>query len=115
VVANLFLPSGLAQDPEPRGQAFNFSNEIQAHGVVMVERLLALMGSELGADACVTRRRTRIPHQYLERGEGEANFDWSPLFTLDEACDIRSTGTKLSRSGLTSIAISYRTRRTAAR
>jgi len=59
------LAERLAQDPEPARPGVQFSNEIQAHGVAMVERLLALMGSELGARDVRNEATHEIPHQYL--------------------------------------------------
>lgn len=83
VAANLLLAERLAQNPELRGQAFNFSNEIQVTVLQMVERLLALMGSELEPD--VRNEATHeIPHQYLSAAKARRILDWSPLFTLDE-------------------------------
>lgn len=82
-VANILLAERLAQDPDLRGQAFNFSNEIQVTVLELVEKILALMGSDLEPD--VRNEATHeIRHQYLSATKARRILDWKPLFTLDE-------------------------------
>ncbi|MGI8566892.1 MAG: GDP-mannose 4,6-dehydratase [Pyrinomonadaceae bacterium] len=81
--ANLLLAERLAQNSELRGQAFNFSNEIQVTVLELVERILSLMDSDLQPDV---RNETtnEIRHQYLSAAKARKLLDWQPLFTLDE-------------------------------
>jgi len=81
--ANLLLAERLAQNSELRGQAFNFSNEIQVTVLELVERILSLMDSDLRPDV---RNETtnEIRHQYLSAAKARKLLDWQPLFTLDE-------------------------------
>ena len=83
VAATLLLAERLAQNPDLRGQAFNFSNEIQVTVLELVERILTLMRSELEPNV---RNETtdEIRHQYLSAAKARRVLNWSPLFTLDE-------------------------------
>ena len=80
---NMVLAEHLARNPELRGQAFNFSNEIQVTVLELVERLLALMNSELKPDVQGVATN-EIRHQYLSAAKARQLLDWHPLFTLDE-------------------------------
>jgi CDP-glucose 4,6-dehydratase len=83
VGANLLLAERLAQNPDLRGQAFNFSNEIQVTVLELVEHILTLMCSGLKPDV---RNETthEIRHQYLSAAKARQVLNWRPLFTLDE-------------------------------
>ena len=80
---NMVLAEHLARNPELRGQAFNFSNEIQVTVLELVERLLALMDSELKPEVR-NEATNEIRHQYLSAAKARQLLDWRPLFTLDE-------------------------------
>jgi CDP-glucose 4,6-dehydratase len=80
---NMVLAEHLARKPELRGQAFNFSNEIQVTVLELVERLLALMDSDLKPDVQGVATN-EIRHQYLSAAKARQLLDWRPLFTLDE-------------------------------
>jgi CDP-glucose 4,6-dehydratase len=81
--AYMLLAEKLAASPELRGEAFNFSNEIQVTVQELVQRILALMGSDLEPD--VRNEATHeIRHQYLSAAKARETLDWRPLFTLDE-------------------------------
>ncbi len=82
-VVNMVLAEHLAGDPELRGQAFNFSNEIQVTVLELVERLLRLMNSELRPDMR-NEATNEIRHQYLSAAKARERLSWQPLFTLDE-------------------------------
>lgn len=81
--ASLFLAEQMAEHPNLRGQAFNFSNETQVTVLALVQRILALMGSHLEPD--VRNEATHeIRHQYLSAARARRELGWQPLFTLDE-------------------------------
>lgn len=81
--AYTLLAERLAADPALKGQAFNFSNEIQVTVLDLARRILSIMGSTLEPD--VQNRATHeIRHQYLSAAKARDVLQWSPLFTLDE-------------------------------
>ena len=82
--AYMLLAEKLAAQPELKGQAFNFSNEIQITVSQIVEHILKLMDSKLEADIR-NEVNNEIRHQYLSAAKARAMLGWSPLFTLDEA------------------------------
>jgi CDP-glucose 4,6-dehydratase len=81
--ANMLLAERLAADPDLRGEAFNFSNEIQVTVIELVKRILNSMDSDLLPDV---RDETvsEIRHQYLSADKARRLLGWSPLFTLEE-------------------------------
>lgn len=80
--ANMALAEGLARDAELRGEAFNFSNELQMTVLQVVERILGLMGSDLEPE--IRNEATHeIRHQYLSAAKARQTLGWEPLFTLD--------------------------------
>ncbi|MCU1262647.1 MAG: rfbG [Bryobacterales bacterium] len=81
--AYMLLARRLAEDPELRGQAFNFSNEIQVTVLQLVEKILDLMGSELELDIR-NEASNEIRNQYLSAEKARRVLNWSPSFTLDE-------------------------------
>ncbi len=82
-VANILLAEKLMEDPDLRGQAFNFSNELQITVLELVERILALLGSDLEPDVR-NEATNEIRHQYLSASKARRVLGWEPLFTLDE-------------------------------
>jgi CDP-glucose 4,6-dehydratase len=81
--AYMLLAEQLAARPELRGEAFNFSNELQVPVRELVERILAIMGSTLVPDVR-NEASNEIVHQYLSARKARERLGWSPLFTLDE-------------------------------
>jgi CDP-glucose 4,6-dehydratase len=81
--AYVLLAEKLAQTPELRGQAFNFSNEIQVTVSELVEKILELMGSNL-KPTVLNQTSNEIRHQYLSAAKAREMLNWNPLFTLDE-------------------------------
>lgn len=81
--ANMLLAELMAADPSLRGQAFNFSNEIQVTVLELVKRILELMGSDAEPDVR-NEAVSEIRHQYLSAAKARRLLGWSPLFTLDE-------------------------------
>lgn len=81
--AYMLLAEKLAAQPELRGEAFNFSNELQVTVLDMVQRILALMGSDLTPDIR-NQATNEIRHQFLSAAKARAQLGWQPLFNLDE-------------------------------
>jgi CDP-glucose 4,6-dehydratase len=82
--AYTLLAERLAADPNLRGEAFNFSNEIQVTVLDLVQRILHAMDSRLQPDVR-NEASNEIRHQYLSADKARRQLDWAPLFTLDEA------------------------------
>jgi len=80
--AYMLLAERLASDSSLRGEAFNFSNELQVTVLDLVSRILTLMGSELMPDIR-NEATNEIRHQYLSAAKARERLDWAPLFTLD--------------------------------
>lgn len=81
--ANLLLAERLAARPELRGEAFNFSNELQVTVLDLVQRILARMNSNLAPDIR-NEASNEIRHQYLSAKKARQILGWSPLFTLED-------------------------------
>lgn len=81
--ANMILAEKLADNPDLRAQAFNFSNEAQVTVLQLVEKILRLMDSHLVADVR-NEARNEIRHQYLSAGKARELLSWQPLYSLDE-------------------------------
>lgn len=81
--AYMLLAEQLAAKPELKGEAFNFSNEIQLTVSDLVAKILRLIGSKLRAEI---RNETsnEILHQYLSAEKARTELNWFPLFTLDD-------------------------------
>ena len=80
--AYMLLAERLAMQPELRGVAFNFSNELQVTVLDLVQRILTLMDSDLVPDVR-NEAGNEIRHQYLSAAKARRLLNWSPLFTLD--------------------------------
>jgi len=81
--AYMLLAERLAENPDLRGQAFNFSNETQVTVLELVERILGLMGSDLEPDVR-NEASNEIRCQYLSAAKARCMLGWRPLFTLEE-------------------------------
>ncbi len=82
--AYLLLAEKLAADRSLRGQAFNFSNELQMTVLELVQTITRLMGSSLEPKV-LNIASNEIPHQYLSAAKARTILGWRPLFTLEEA------------------------------
>jgi CDP-glucose 4,6-dehydratase len=80
--AYMLLAEELEKKPELRGQAFNFSNEIQVTVGEIVSQILKLMESDLKADIR-NEVTNEIHHQYLSARKARELLNWHPLFTLE--------------------------------
>lgn len=81
--AYMRLAEGLAQHPELRGEAFNFSNEAPVTVLELVTRILQMMGSPLVPDVRGEPAQ-EIRAQLLSAEKARRVLEWSPLYTLDE-------------------------------
>jgi len=81
--AYMLLAEKLAGNPELRGQAFNFSNEVQLTVTELVQRILALMKSDLQPEVR-NEVSNEIRRQYLSAARARKLLGWKPLFNLDE-------------------------------
>jgi CDP-glucose 4,6-dehydratase len=81
--AYTLLAERLATDPGLAGKAFNFSNETQVTVVELVNKILALMESDLEPEIR-NEATNEIRHQYLSSAMARDQLQWRPLFTLDE-------------------------------
>jgi CDP-glucose 4,6-dehydratase len=84
--AYMLLAEQLHARPELRGQAFNFSNEIQVTVLELVNRILRLMNSSLEPDVR-NEAGNEIRHQYLNAARARETLSWKPLFTLDQGLE----------------------------
>lgn len=80
--AYMLLAEKLATRPELKGQAFNFSNEIQITVYELVERIIKLMGSDCHPEI-LNEASNEIRHQYLSAEKAHRELNWQPLFTLE--------------------------------
>ncbi len=82
--AYMLLAEKLAAHPDLKGEAFNFSNEIQVTVLELVEKILKLMGSDLEPDVR-NEASNEILHQYLSAAKAHEVLGWEPAFDLDSA------------------------------
>lgn len=81
--AYMLLAERLLTDPSLRGQAFNFSNEIQVTVLDLVQRITRLMNKDI-APVVLNQATNEIRHQYLSAEKARRMLGWSPLYTLDQ-------------------------------
>lgn len=84
--AYMLLAEKLAANPQLKGEAFNFSNEIQLTVSQIVQKILWLMNSPLEPDIR-NEVSNEIRHQYLSAAKARAQLGWQPLFELDKALE----------------------------
>jgi CDP-glucose 4,6-dehydratase len=80
--AYMLLAEALAEHPEFKGQAFNFSNEIQVTVKQLVELVLKQMDSAL-VPVILNEVSNEIRHQYLSAKKARQLLNWAPLFNLE--------------------------------
>lgn len=81
--AYMLLAEQLAAQPGIKGQAYNFSNEIQVTVREIVERISKIMGFSLAPQIC-NETSNEIRHQYLSAEKARRELGWRPMFDLDE-------------------------------
>ncbi|CAN5718373.1 GDP-mannose 4,6-dehydratase [soil metagenome] len=80
----MLLAEQLSANPALKGEAFNFSNELQITVLELVQRILDLMESDQVPEI-LNEASNEIRHQYLSAAKARTMLSWAPLFTLDEA------------------------------
>lgn len=80
--AYMMLAEQLAARPELRGEAFNFSNEIQVTVLDLVRAILRAMHSDLEPDI-LNQASNEIRHQYLSAAKARRMLGWQPAFDLE--------------------------------
>lgn len=81
--AYILLAEKLAADPSLRGEAFNFSSELQISVKDLVDKILTSMNSNLKPDIRY-EASNEIRHQYLSAAKARERLGWTPIFTLTE-------------------------------
>jgi CDP-glucose 4,6-dehydratase len=81
--AYMHLAEQLAKDASLRGEAFNFSNEIQINVLDLVARIGRAMGSKL-EPIVQNEASNEIRLQYLDATKAKKRLGWKPLFELDD-------------------------------
>lgn len=81
--AYLLLAEKLRNDSALRGEAFNFSNELQLTVLDMTRRLLNVMHSSL-EPVILNEVEHEIRHQYLSATKARRRLGWSPSLSLEE-------------------------------
>ncbi len=82
--AYMLLAEKLDDSPELAGEAFNFSNEIQLTVLDIVNKISAIMDSDLEPVIC-GEATSEIKHQFLSAAKARRMLNWEPLFSIDEA------------------------------
>jgi CDP-glucose 4,6-dehydratase len=84
--AYMRLAEALHGRPELRGEAFNFSNELQVDALALARKILARMKVKLQPEVRAEAKH-EIAHQWLSAAKARAMLGWTPEFTLDEGLD----------------------------
>lgn len=81
--AYLLLAQQLAQHPDLKGEAFNFSYHLRLTVLEIVEHVLQVMGKQVNLDIR-NEALHEIREQVLDSTKARSILGWEPLFTLDE-------------------------------
>lgn len=84
--AYMLLAEQLGKRSELKGEAFNFSNEVQLTVSQIVEKILKLMKSSFQPEVH-NKVNNEIPHQYLSAQKARTRLNWKPLFDLDQGLE----------------------------
>lgn len=84
--AYMCLAEALRERDELRGEAFNFSNELQLDVLSLTRKILARMDVKLSVDVRAEAKH-EIQHQWLSAAKARKVLGWKPQFTLDEGLD----------------------------
>jgi len=85
--AYMLLAEKLAEKPSLKGEAFNFSNELQVTVLDLVNLILQKM--DCGFQPVILNEvSNEIRHQYLSAEKARNILGWKPLFTLDQGLEM---------------------------
>jgi CDP-glucose 4,6-dehydratase len=84
--AYMCLAQALHEREELRGEAFNFSNELQVDVLALTKQILARMKVKLDIDVR-SEAMHEIQHQWLSAAKARKVLGWKPQFTLEEGLD----------------------------
>ncbi len=84
--AYMLLAEKMADNPNLRGEAFNFSNEIQVTVLDLVNKILQIMKSDLQPQV-LNETSNEIKHQYLNAQKARDVLNWKPEFNLDQGIE----------------------------
>lgn len=82
-MAYMMLAERMAADTQICGEAFNFSNEIQADVLTVTKQILGLMGRSDVEPIILNEAGNEIKHQYLSAEKARTVLGWTPQFTLE--------------------------------
>ncbi len=82
--AHLLLAEQLSSRPELRGEVFNFSYEVQITVMEIVNRILALAGTDL-MPRIANSVRHEIPSMWLSCDKARRMLGWAPRRSFDES------------------------------
>ncbi|MBP0015934.1 MAG: GDP-mannose 4,6-dehydratase [Cyanobacteria bacterium SBLK] len=82
VLAYLHLAEQMDRE-EIRGEAFNFSNELQVTVLEIVKKILYLMDRENLSPIILGEAKNEIKHQYLSARKAKTLLNWQPSFSLE--------------------------------
>ncbi len=82
--AYITLAEKMAADDALKGQAFNFSNELQLSVLDVTKKVLSQMDRDDLAPKVLNQANNEIRHQYLSAEKARSRLDWRPAFSLDE-------------------------------
>jgi len=82
-IAYMKLAECLSNNPGLKGEAFNFSNELQISVLELVEMILSIMDSKL-KPLVVNNSTNEIQHQYLNAQKARNVLGWEPQFNLQQ-------------------------------
>lgn len=81
--AYILLAEALATKPELRGEAFNFSSELNLSVLELTQRILRAMNSDL-VPTVLSDAPFEIREQALSAAKARAQLGWAPRYSLDE-------------------------------
>ncbi len=84
VAAYMLLAEKLAENPELKGEAFNFSTEKRLNVLTLVEKIIDVMESEQLPDVRGEAGH-EIREQYLSSEKARRLIGWQPLYSLEES------------------------------
>jgi CDP-glucose 4,6-dehydratase len=67
-----------------KGEAFNFSNELQVTVLELVNKIISIMGKERIKPKILGTAKNEIPHQYLSAKKAKNMLGWKPKYALEE-------------------------------